>query len=203
VGPSEGTGASPSPLVTLAADVVLVVWVNHRVRESTRTDLFVPIGEVPQPTFPDPSQAQIYGSPDPNWSFRSLAGKSVKLANFRGRVVFLHFWATWCGGCREELPYLRWLQDRTRNLPVSIVLLSEENPEKVEKYLAGFHFSSLPAYVATEKSPPVFQIFELPSTFIINRDGRVVYRYVGAAPWGDKCVKFLSDLAAEGSTGGD
>ena len=185
-------------LLTLGLSVALLKWMAQRVKQSTRTDLFTQVGDVPPPTFPDAAQAYVYGTPDPNWSFRSLDGKSVKLADFRGRVVFLHFWATWCAGCHEELPYLRWLQDRTHGLPVSIVLLSEEVPEKVEKYLAGFHSSSLPAYIATEKSPPVFSIFELPSTFIIDKQGRVVYRHLGAAPWGSGCVKFLSDLAAQG-----
>lgn len=190
------SGIAVGVFLTLAAGSAGLVWLSHKVKESTRTDLFTPVGGVPPPKFPYPSKVHVYGIPDPQWTFRPVGGKPVRLADFRGRVVFLHFWATWCGGCREELSYLRWVQDHTRNLPVSIILVSEERPATVKKFLAAFGDAALPAYVATEQSPPIFQIVELPATFILDKDGRVVYRYVGYAPWGKGCVKFLSDLAS-------
>jgi thiol-disulfide isomerase/thioredoxin len=177
----------------------LFVWMNHRVKQSTRTDLFVPVRGIPEPMFPDIAQVHDYGAADSNWSFQSLDGKQLRLSDLRGKVVFLHFWATWCAGCLDELPFISSLQDHTRNLRVSVVLLSEEDPQKIRKFLSTFHFSSLPAYVATEKSPSIFQVYELPSTFIIDKNGEVVYRHLGYAPWGEKCVQFLTELSrAEG-----
>lgn len=184
------TGSS----VALLAVIAFLLVLSHEIKKSMRHDLFTPINEMPAPKFPDAAKPFIYGTADPDWGLHTLDGREVKLGDFRGKAVFLHFWATWCGGCIDELPYLGWLEDRTRSLPVAFVLVSQEDPDKVRRFLAAFH-SALPAYVTTEKPPPALSFYGLPTTYIIAPDGTVVYQYIGATRWDESSVKFLSDLA--------
>jgi len=184
-----------------AATIILLfaafwTWVIHynNKHKLVTTDILTPLSEVHAPVFPDVDKPFVYGVADPKWSFHTLDGHEVMLGDFRRKVVFLHFWATWCGGCLEELDYINWLQNQTHGLPVAFVLVSGEDPKRVRKFLAAFRLA-LPAYVTTEKPPAALSFFEVPTTYIIAPGGAIAYRYVGAARWDDSSVKFLRDLS--------
>jgi thiol-disulfide isomerase/thioredoxin len=115
-----------------------------------------------------------------------------------GRPAVLHFWATWCGPCREELPALAaYAADLAASGggPLVVVAVEPSPPEKIAAFLAGIGISGF----ATLRDPSgrsgaAFGLFGMPSTVLVDRDGRVVARRAGPLDWHDPAVRV--ELAA-------
>ena len=113
-------------------------------------------------------------SPAPDFTLRALAGPNLKLAEQRGRVVLVNFWATWCGPCREELPQLAKLHDKYR--AAGLVLLGvnvDDDPRKAAELATrlGLRF---PVLLDTDKQVSRrYDMSAMPATFLIDRDGVV------------------------------
>ncbi|HEU5247888.1 MAG TPA: TlpA disulfide reductase family protein [Candidatus Udaeobacter sp.] len=124
--------------------------------------------------------------PAPDWELKNLEGKVVKLSEFRGKVVILDFWATWCGPCRVEIPHFVELQKqyRDKGLAVIGVSLDEQGPEVVKKFVKQFGVN-YPVVIGNEKIADAYGIEGLPTTFVIDRHGRIVSWYIG---YNDKAV---------------
>ena len=126
------------------------------------------------------------------WEFRALDGTRTSLASFRGRVVVLNAWATWCEPCVAELQSLYALQRSLRDTSVVIVLVSPERAEPVRRFLTR---RALPmrAYLEWSKAPAVFEFSAVPMTWILDPDGRLVLRHRGARRWDTPEVRALLD----------
>jgi thiol-disulfide isomerase/thioredoxin len=114
---------------------------------------------------------------------KDLDGKPIDFAQYRGRVVFLNFWATWCPPCRAEMPSIARLAADPRVKDVVFLLAStEDDPEGIRSYAkqAGL---SLPFAIADGPPPGVFATDGIPATFVIARDGRIAISEVGSAEW--------------------
>ena len=123
-----------------------------------------------------------------------LDGTETDLAALlAGRPAILHFWATWCGPCREELPALAaYAADLAEAGGGALVVVAVERspPEKIEAFLAGIGLDGF----ATLRDPsgrsgPVFGLFGMPSTVLIDGAGRVVARRAGPLDWQDPAVR--------------
>lgn len=146
------------------------------------------------PEFPSPSRLPLYGQVDYDWSVKALDGREVALSEFKGKVVFLNFWATWCVPCVAEMPSIQSLHQMFKTDDVVFLLISDEDAQTVKEFLAG-HQYDLPVYLSDEDPPNIFQMQGVPTTFIVNRDGLVVFRHVGAAKWDDEaCRSFIQSL---------
>jgi len=179
----------------------LVGMRKYERKKAAERSLVTPAEELPPLQFPDMTKLPNYGSVDRKWMFEGLDGRRAELSDFRGKVVFLNFWATWCGDCAQELGSIHSLETKLRGAPVEFVLVSDEDPAKIAGFVARLPFSISP-YVTSEKPPPAFATFELPTTFIVAPDGTIVYRHLGVARWNQEtCVKFLRALAAESAKG--
>lgn len=144
--------------------------------------------------FPEVAALSRNEQADPNWTFWSIDGVETKLAEFRGKVVFLHFWATWCEPCVLELPSIEKLQSKLAGQPVAFILVSSEDRRVVEQFFQ-MKKSSLSAYV-TRDSAPSYVAFGFPTTLIVSPDEFVVYKHSGMADWDDaSCVSFLLKLS--------
>ena len=113
-------------------------------------------------------------------------GRDLTLANFKGRVVLLNIWATWCGPCREEMPTLNDLQARLGSKDFEVVALSIDRagPEPVRAFFAELNLSSLRLYIdETGVSARAAGVIGLPTTLLIDRQGRELGRLVGPAEW--------------------
>lgn len=128
-------------------------------------------------------QAQASGEHPlaPAFSLVDLSGNKVSLADFKGKVVLLDFWATWCGPCRIEIPGFVELQNRYRDQGFAVVGVSmDDGPEPVKEFYREFRMN-YPVVMGDEKIGELFGgIFGLPTTFLIGRDGRIYARHVGA-----------------------
>ena len=128
------------------------------------------------------------GEAAPDFMLPTLRGNSVKLSDYRGKVVFLNIWATWCPPCREEMPSMEALYQRLKGrefemLAVSIDRKGEEVVGPfVEKY--GLTFPAL--LDSDNKTYMLYGLTGIPETFIIDRNGVIIYKVIGAQDWMNK-----------------
>jgi len=128
----------------------------------------------------------LRGNVAPNFQLENLEGKLVNLWDFRGKVVFLNFWTTWCPPCRMEMPEMEIIyQDyRAKGLEILAVNLREDR-EIVKAFmdLGGFSFPVLLDFeVRVGKD---YQIFSLPTTFLLDYEGKIKEVFIGYQPWTD------------------
>jgi cytochrome c biogenesis protein CcmG, thiol:disulfide interchange protein DsbE len=114
-------------------------------------------------------------------SFPALEGPRWSLAEERGKVVLVNFWATWCGPCREETPALVHLAEDYRASGVSVVgvSLDENSPHAVREFVKRYRMT-YPVLMPPADSPVASSVSSLPTTLLIDRQGRVAKTYVGA-----------------------
>ena len=119
----------------------------------------------------------------PAWELKDLDGKAVKLSDFKGKVVLLNFWATWCPPCRQEIPDLVALQDKynDKGLVVVGVSLDQNGPAGVKAFASRMKIN-YPIVMGDEKiSLSYGGINAIPSTFFIDREGNVAGHHEGGA----------------------
>ncbi len=136
--------------------------------------------------------AERSGSLDENtwrWRIWTPEGSSARLADLRGRPIFLNVFATWCPPCVGELPSIQSLFDSTRGTDAAFLVVSEESADTVRSFVAARKFT-FPVYVA-DHLPAAFRTHSIPATFILDRQGQVVLRRLGAADWDDDAVRTL------------
>jgi peroxiredoxin len=120
------------------------------------------------------------GKPAPPLRVLDLAGKPVELASFRGRVVLVDFWATWCEACVEELPVLRGVYSKIRGADFELLGISmgEETAPELEAFAKakGLRY---PILLGNSAAARDFAVVGLPAMFLIDREGVVVKNYLG------------------------
>ncbi len=118
--------------------------------------------------------------------FEDGEGQTLTLENFRGKVVLLNVWATWCGPCRKEMPTLDRLQARLGGPDFTVVALSIDRlgAPAVKKFYVEIGIAHLGLYVdSTTKAAAAIGLTGLPTTLLIDREGNEVARLVGPAEW--------------------
>lgn len=124
--------------------------------------------------------------PAPAITFADEAGKPHSLADFRGRVVLVNFWATWCGPCKREMPSLDRLEATLGSERFQVLALSQDKiaVTKVRDFYFEQKIAHLTLYIdQTGNSQRAFAVTGLPATVLIDARGRVVGRMVGPAEW--------------------
>jgi len=111
---------------------------------------------------------------------RDLDGREVTLASLRGKVVLVNFWATWCGPCRAEIPDLIALQEKYRDRLQVIGISQDEAPPDLVRKFAADHRMNYPVVMSTPEIERMFPgIAALPTSFIVDRESRIVQKHVG------------------------
>jgi peroxiredoxin len=146
--------------------------------------------------FPVARPAEAIAAPD--FELLDLAGQPVRLRDLRGRVVLLNFWATWCVPCREEMPALETLSRELgpRGLTVVGVNFKEARGD-VEAFVRQ-HELRFPMVLDTDgRTSQLYQVFALPATFVIDRQGMLVGTVLGIRDWaGPGARAYLGRLLA-------
>lgn len=122
----------------------------------------------------------------PEISFSDLGGRKLTLADFRGRVTLINFWATWCAPCVEEMPSLGRLQARFggARFTVAAISVDREGPAVVEPFVGKLATQDLPIYIDRPgASMRAFIVRGLPTSILIDAEGRELGRIEGMARW--------------------
>lgn len=120
----------------------------------------------------------------PQFSLTSLEGKTVAMKDLSNKVVIVDFWATWCGPCREEIPHLNELYSELKGKGLEIVGISmdTDGTDGVKDFAREFRIQ-YPIVMGDEKVAESFGgIMGLPTTFVIDRKGKVAKKYIGLPP---------------------
>ncbi len=127
----------------------------------------------------------IIGLEAPGFVLLDSDGTTVKLSQFKGKTVFLHFWASWCPNCKDEFPSIQALYNRRKSDPdfVFLNVVYREDPAKSMKYLKANNYD-IPLYTDPgEKAARIYGVTGVPETFIIGADGILQKRVIGAGDW--------------------
>ena len=119
---------------------------------------------------------------------------SIHLANYRGKVVLLNFWASWCGPCIVELPSLQQFHREHPEYPILAVSIDEDK-DAYKRFVADRHVDFVTVRDPEQNSAKLYKTTGWPETFIIDRNGMVRRRFIGATDWSDpEIVRFLKTL---------
>ncbi|MEJ2362425.1 MAG: TlpA disulfide reductase family protein [Gammaproteobacteria bacterium] len=126
----------------------------------------------------------------PNFSLHDTNDKVRKLSDFRGHVVAVNFWATWCPPCRKELPSMQKTYKALKKTGFRIVGVNVgEKWDTVATFLDNFSLS-YPIVLDTDSTAmQKWHIVGLPTTFIVDKQGRIIYRITGGRNWNDPAFR--------------
>lgn len=134
---------------------------------------------------------------DYNFTIRDLNGNVVDVNEFKGKTIFLNIWATWCGPCRVEMPSIQSLYSQIDQDNIRFVMLSvdrQEDFEKVKNFVSDKNYT-FPVYTPSGALPDQLQVRSIPTTFVINPEGKIVSHETGAANYDTPSFKdFLETL---------
>jgi len=138
--------------------------------------------------------------PAPNFSLPGLDGKMVSLAGYRGKVVFLNIWATWCPPCVEEMPSMEKLYQALKGEDFEILAVSVDvSGAKIVTPFMKKHKLSFPALTDTKGSiKSLYQTTGIPESFIIGKDGIIVEKVIGPRDWATpNAIRYFRNLVRE------
>jgi cytochrome c biogenesis protein CcmG/thiol:disulfide interchange protein DsbE len=140
----------------------------------------------------------------PGFSLNDSNGALIRLADYKGRVVLLNFWATWCHGCKLEIPWFMEYQTRykKRGLAVIGVSMDEDGWKSVEPYLEKKPMN-YPVVVGGQDVAKRYGLESMPMTLLIDRDGKIVASHTGVvdkAACENEIRMLLEDAASEPAT---
>jgi len=117
------------------------------------------------------------------WRFEDAEGQPANLSDFKGQTVFLNYWATWCPPCNAEMPSIIDLMNKTEG-KVVFLFLTHEQKDKVERHLVRTGWD-LPVYYYHVAPPNEIASPSLPTTFVIDPQGTIIYQSKGMRDWSD------------------
>jgi peroxiredoxin len=116
----------------------------------------------------------------PDFTLRTMSGPNMRLAEQRGRVVMVNFWATWCGPCRQEMPQLDRLYQKYKSSGFMLLGVNVDDDTRKAADVAGKLGVSFPVLLDTDKAvSKLYDLSTMPSTVLIDRDGKVRYVHRG------------------------
>jgi cytochrome c biogenesis protein CcmG, thiol:disulfide interchange protein DsbE len=130
---------------------------------------------------PHPGERPVPGNFAPDFSLPQLNGQQLRLSTYRGKVVLLDFWATWCDPCREEIPHFVDLQNKYGQQGLQIIGVSmDDTSDPVRDFDQRFRMN-YPVVMGTAKIGELYGgVLGLPIAFVIGRDGRIYAKHIGA-----------------------
>jgi len=118
----------------------------------------------------------------PNFTLKDNSGQTVQLSDYKGKVVFLNFWATWCGPCKEEIPWLIEFEQEYKGKGFAVlgVSMDEEGWDAIRPFISNRKVNYRVLLGTPEMADLYGGVDALPTSFILDREGRIAQAYVGA-----------------------
>ncbi len=135
----------------------------------------------------------VQGSPEPAplFALSDINGKKVSLSDFKGKVVLLNFWASFCGPCKAEMPSLNRLYTALKNDGFVVLAISIDPSEKPVRSFVSEKGLAFPVLMDPEKEAyfDLYAVFALPTSFLIDRNGIIVEKIMGDREWDSPEIK--------------
>ena len=130
------------------------------------------------------------GGATPSLALRDLQGREHKLADYRGKVVVLNFWATWCVPCRVEMPSMQRLQDKLAGKPFAVLAVDfGEGAPRVSEFLKKVPVRFTVLLDRDTSAATAWKVKVLPTTLVLDREQRIRYSVVGDLDWDSQFVE--------------
>jgi len=132
----------------------------------------------------------------PDFTLQDIDGEKFTLNQSKGRWIFLHFWASWCGPCREEMPAIQRLAENIQDDKFNIVMINTaEDEDTIFEFLAAINVELNSLMDADGQVTEVWKPRGLPTTFLINPKGEIKYQAIGGREWEKpEYINFLKQL---------
>ncbi len=142
-----------------------------------------------------PAQGPQVGKLAPDFKLQNLDGQSVSLSDFRGKPVLINFWASWCGPCRAEMPYIQQIYEEWSDKGLVILAVDiGESHATVERFMESYGLSFMVLLDTNENVALQYNIRGIPATFLIDKDGIIQVVKVGAFSSKAEIEKNLSKI---------
>src|SRR5579863_2328323 len=165
-GPVQGSGRNPLALVVVAVIAAAMLYFGFHMARRSGPDAPAIVGK---------------STPAPDFTLEKLSGGNLKLSDLRGKAVLLNFWATWCGPCKIETPWLVEMQSQYGNqgLQVIGVAMDDSGKDEISKFAKDMGVN-YPVLLGKEAVGDEYGgVPALPESFFIGRDGKIVDRIIG------------------------
>jgi peroxiredoxin len=135
----------------------------------------------------------------PDFTLKSLKGSNLKLSEFRGDVVMINFWATWCGPCRQEMPILNDLYLKYRDKGFTLLGVNvEKNNSKAANMIRDLRVVYPVLFDQQSEVSKLYKVDDMPSTILVDRDGKIRYLHNGyVSGTEDQYVREVRELMEE------
>jgi peroxiredoxin len=129
--------------------------------------------------------------PAPEFSLPDINGKKISLSDFKGKVILLNFWATWCGPCTAEMPSLNRLYAAFKNDGFVVLAVSIDPSDKPVRSFVSAKGITFPVLMDPDKEAyfDLYAVFALPTSFLIDRKGMIVEKVLGDREWDSPDMK--------------
>ena len=141
------------------------------------------------------ASSDMIGQKAPDFALKSSTGENLRLSEYRGEVVMLNFWATWCGPCRQEMPLLDDLYNRYERVGFKLLGVNiDDNSQRALDMMRelGVDFPIL--FDASKDVSKLYEVNAMPVTVILDREGNVRYVHKGYKPGYEE--KYLNEVRA-------
>jgi thiol-disulfide isomerase/thioredoxin len=145
----------------------------------------------------DPADVAVAKKFDYKFTLQDINKNEIDVESLKGKTLFINVWATWCGPCRVEMPSIQELYNSADHDKIVFIMLALDQNDPYRKVTSfikekGFTF---PVYFPSGTLPSQLQVNTIPATFVVNREGKIVFKEQGAANYGtDEFKNFLKGL---------